>query len=158
CVEGYSMPSLSLKPKPHKIDVNHFFRFSVEQYHRLVDTGIFTPDDRCELIRGWIVKKMPQKPSLSSGIVRITRRLYQHLPENWLVRCQCPITLADSEPEPDIVIVAGPEEIWDYRHPGADDIETLIEVADTSLLSDRRGKGKLYAEAGIKQFWLVNLP
>jgi hypothetical protein len=140
------------------VKLTSFFRFSVDQYHRLVDSGVFTPEDRCELIHGWIVKKMPQKPPHSSGVGRIIRRLYQHLPEEWLVRCQCPITLADSEPEPDIVIVPGPEEIWDDRHPSAEDIETLIEVADSTLLADRRSKGKLYAEAGIKQFWLVNIP
>ena len=140
-----------------KMDVTSFFRFSVDQYHRLVDAGIFTPEDRCELIRGWIVKKMPQKPPHSSGVGRITRRLYASLHENWLVRCQCPITLDDSEPEPDIVIVAGPEEIWDDRHPSAEDVETLIEVADSTLLADRRRKGQLYAEARIKQFWLVNV-
>jgi hypothetical protein len=133
------------------------YRFSVKQYHRMIEAGILTGDDRVELLEGWIVQKMPHNPPHDSCITRINRRLICILSDDWLLRVQSAITLKDSEPEPDLAIVPGPEEIYFTRHPVVPDIATLIEVADSALEDDRSIKGRLYARARIGIYWIVNL-
>jgi Uma2 family endonuclease len=132
-------------------------RFTVEQYHRLIDNGVLTTEDRVELLEGWIVDKMPHNPPHDGTVSRINRRILRLLPENWLLRVQAAITLAVSEPEPDLAVVRGPEDVYFERHPGPRDIALLIEVADSSLLEDRRDKGLIYARARIPVYWIVNL-
>src|SRR5215471_17641330 len=78
-------------------------RFTVDQYHRMIAAGVFTPNDRVELLEGWIVDKMPQHPSHAAAISVLQARLVPLLPPGWIVRVQSPITLPDSEPEPDLV-------------------------------------------------------
>jgi Uma2 family endonuclease len=90
-------------------------------------------------------------------VTRIDRRLTRLLPDEWIIRCQCAATLLDSEPEPDIVVVPGPEETWFERHPGPKDILLVIEVADASLARDRTVKAEIYARAHIPVYWIVNL-
>jgi Uma2 family endonuclease len=133
------------------------YRFSVEQYHRMIEAGILTATDRCELLDGWIVPKMTHQPPHDSAIARLNRRLTRLLSDEWVIRVQAAITLATSEPEPDLAVVTGPEDLYDQRHPFPRDIALLIEVADSSLLSDRRDKGALYARARIPEYWIVNL-
>jgi Uma2 family endonuclease len=133
------------------------YRFTVKQYHRLIEAGILTADDRVELLDGRIINKMPRHPPHNGSIGRITRRLVRILPDEWLVRVQCAITLRHSEPDPDFAIVRGPDEVYFRRHPRRRDIGVLIEVADSTLLQDRREKGRLYAQARIPEFWIINL-
>ncbi|MBI3410165.1 MAG: Uma2 family endonuclease [Planctomycetes bacterium] len=133
-------------------------RFSVAEYHQMIDAGILTPNDKVELVEGWIVDKMPQNPPHMTAITRLTRRLGKLLPEeDWTLRIQGPITLATSEPEPDVAVARGSDELYVKRHPGPGDIALLIEVADSSLLDDRRKKTPLYAAGKISEFWLINL-
>jgi hypothetical protein len=123
----------------------------------MVEAGILGPDDRVELVEGSIIAKMPRKPPHDATIARINRRLTPVLPDEWLLRVQSAITLRDSEPEPNLAIVRGPEEVYFERHPRPRDIGLLIEVADRTLLSDRQTKGGLYAQARIAQYWIINL-
>src|SRR5690349_5855689 len=113
-------------------------RFSVEEYHRMIETGILTTNDRVELLEGWIVNKMPQNPPHRGSVSRLNRWLGRVLPDNWSLSCQGPITLSDSEPEPDITIARGEEGTYDARHPEPADIGILMEVGDSSILADRR--------------------
>src|SRR5262249_37118945 len=133
------------------------YRFSVPQYHRLIETGILTDNDRVELLEGWIVEKMPHNPPHNISITRINRRLHRVLPDEWLLQVQGAITLRDSEPEPDFAIVRGPEKVYFHRKPVARDVALLIEVADSTLLLDRHDKGRLYAQARIPEYWIINL-
>jgi Uma2 family endonuclease len=139
------------------IDPYWLRQFSVAEYHRMVETGILTPDHRVELLEGWIVNKMPQNPPHASSVGRVRRRIDRVLPENWTMRIQVPITLSDSEPEPDITLARGEEEIYDTRHPEPSDLGVLIEIGDSSVIDDRRYKGELYAKAKVPEFWLANL-
>jgi Uma2 family endonuclease len=134
------------------------WRFSVEQYHQMIHLGILTEDDPVELLEGWLVRKMPKNP-LHRATTKLTRSaLEQIVPDGWYVDAQEPITLDDSEPEPDVVIVRGNTRDYLDRHPGANDIALVVEVADSTLERDRTSKKRLYARTGILVYWLVNLP
>src|SRR5262249_43084979 len=134
--------NVALLPVRDKVAANPppVYRFSVEQYHRMIETGILTTNDRAELLQAWIAPKMPQNPPHAGTVTRIMRRLTPILSEEWLLRVQSAITLTGSEPEPDLAIVKGPEEVYFRRHPRPRDIGLLIEVADSSLLHDRHWK------------------
>lgn len=133
-------------------------RISVEQYHRMIDTGILTGTDRIELLDGLLVKKMPNNPLHAGTLQLLFAILNKILPsELGHLRAQLPITLAQSEPEPDIAWVKGKELDYLQRHPGVSEILVLIELADTTLKLDETTKKEVYAEAGISQYWIVNL-
>jgi hypothetical protein len=132
-------------------------RFTVDEYHRMIDVGILTEDDPVELLEGWVRYKMPRNPLHDSRIDVARRALERLLPSSWWVRIQSAITLSDSEPEPDLAVVPGPPERYDGHHPGAAEITTLVEVANTTLDFDRDEKGCVYARERIPCYWIVNL-
>jgi len=131
-------------------------RFTVEQYHRLGEVGVITPEDKVELLEGWIVEKMNQRPAHGFVVGLINQLLHSQLGPEWIARCQLPLTLGESEPEPDLVLVRGVHSDYRNRHPGGADCRLIIEVADTSLAKDR-AKAAIYAAAGIEEYWIVNL-
>ncbi len=133
------------------------YRFTVAQYHRLIETGILTANDRVELLEGWIIEKMTFNPPHNATVTRVNRRLIRLLPEEWLLQVQGAISLRGSEPEPDFAVIRGPEEEYSTRKPLPRDIALIIEVADSSLLEDRRYKASLYATAHIAEYWIINL-
>jgi Uma2 family endonuclease len=133
------------------------WRLSVEQYHEMIRAGILTSDDPVELLEGWLVCKMPKSPSHRIS-VRLTRDALQAVvPAGWYVDSQEPITLADSEPEPDVTVIRGETRDYFDRHPGPTDLALVVEVADTTLERDRRVKKRLYALAGLVIYWIINL-
>jgi Uma2 family endonuclease len=151
---------------PDTLNLQHFaavptepvWRLSVEQYHRMVHLGILSDDDPVELLEGWLVYKMPKNPP-HRVTTKLTRNALEAIiPEDWYVDTQEPITLIDSEPEPDVVIVRGNTRDYLDRHPGAQDIALIVEVSDTTLERDRTSKKRLYARAGIPIYWIINLP
>ena len=130
-------------------------RFTVEQYHDMIATGILTENDRVQLLDGVIAEMSPIGPPHSYAVQRLMAWIFRLLPDGWELHVQQPITLGTSEPEPDLAIVR----IRDYlhRHPGPADIGLLIEIADSSIETDRITKGRIYAAAGIREYWIVNL-
>jgi Uma2 family endonuclease len=133
-------------------------RFTVDEYHHMIKTGILTEDDRVELLEGWIVPKMPHNPPHTMTITLAQWALHSRLSGNWFLRVQLPVTTPDSEPEPDMSVVRGNPRDYPDRHPGPRDTGLVVEVADTSLGDDRSFKGPLYARAGFPVYWVVNLP
>src|SRR4051812_9946272 len=93
-------------------------RFSVDEYHRMIETGILDERDRVELLDGYVVLKMPRNPPHDSTIQRLERRIGRLLPAGWDLRTQCAITLSQSEPEPDLAVVRGDDTLYQTRHPG----------------------------------------
>lgn len=144
---------------PERIVNNPFWirQFTVAQYHQMIEAGIFASNSRVELLEGWIVNKMSQNPPHRGSVSRVVKRVSRILPDDWTMSVQGPITLSDSEPEPDITLARGEESAYDTRHPGPADIGVLIEVGDSSVLADRRYKGALYAKEKIAEFWLIDL-
>jgi Uma2 family endonuclease len=134
------------------------WRLSVEQYHAMLRAGILTSDDPVELLEGWLISKMPKTPPHRATTRLIRQALEQVIPPGWYIDSQEPISTADSEPEPDVVIVRGDTRQYLDRHPGPQDVALVVEVADTTLQRDREFKKRLYARAGIPVYWLVNLP
>ena len=126
-------------------------RVSVEQYHQMPE---YVPSGRrTELLRGIGIEKMSKSP-LHARLLRRLFRLAQAAAaeRGWLTLKVDPITLADSEPEPDVSVVDGNEENYEHAHPGA--ARLIIEVAVTTVELDR-AKAFIYAEANIPEYWLV---
>ena len=131
--------------------------FTREEYRRMGDVGILKPSDRVELIRGEIVEMSPIGRRHYAFVDNLARLLILQLGDRALVSVQGPIALADdSEPEPDVAVYrrrAVPYKDADRR---AEDALLLIEVAETSLAYDRSTKLRLYAAAGIPEYWVVD--
>jgi Uma2 family endonuclease len=123
---------------------------SVEEYHQL---GEFNERGRrTELIRGLVIEKMSKSPLHFSLAKWLYDRISSLLPPGFVVRQEGPLTLADSEPEPDISVVRGRESDFKDAHPTT--AELVIEVAVSSPALDRENAA-LYAEAGVKEYWIV---
>ena len=133
--------------------------FSVDDYHKMVDAGILAPSDRVELIDGEIITMSPIN-SLHANIVDIlSEQLILKLHSKAIIRTQNPITLDDySEPEPDIAVVKKQAGRYRLQHPQAPEVLLLIEVSDSTLDKDKSIKIPLYANAGIMEYWIVNIP
>ncbi|HYT93209.1 MAG TPA: Uma2 family endonuclease [Gemmataceae bacterium] len=134
-----------------------FRRFSVAEYHRLIELGILTEDDNVELLEGYLVRKPARTPPHDAALQKGARRWVELLPTGWEVRVHSGVTLGDSEPEPDFAIVRGGPSHYLTRHPSVADIGLVVEVSDSTLPGDRDDKGRIYARAGIECYWIVNL-
>ena len=140
------------------VPFDSLWRVSVSQYHVMIESGALTEDNPIELLQGWLVQKMPKKPR-HSAVTRIIRKLLADLiPDGWYIDSQEPITTDDSEPEPDIIVVQGNELDYVTKHPGPQDLGLVVEVSDATLSRDRTLKKRLYAQAGVMLYWIVNLP
>ncbi len=131
-------------------------RMSVEKYHELVRVGAFNEHDAVELLDGVVTEKMSKNPPHRLATRQLDLALSRIVPAGWHVQNQEPITLKTSEPEPDVAIVRGSLTDYGQRYPLASEIALVVEVADTTLVTDRY-KADLYARAGIPFFWIVNL-
>jgi Uma2 family endonuclease len=133
-------------------------RFTVEQYHRMIDAGVFAGATKCELVRGCILEKPVTNPPHARASRRLLTRLGPHFPDpDWVVGFQQPVTLSDSEPEPDFFAAVGPESKYATRHPGPKDLALVIEVSDTSAGFDRGAKLALYAANKVTQYWIIDV-
>lgn len=133
------------------------YRISVPQYEKMIAHGILTENDRVELIRGELVAKMPIGDFHFACVNRLNRLLVRALGDRAIVSVQNPVRLADSEPEPDIALLAPRDDDYASGKPAPADLLLLVEVADSSLEFDREVKRPLYAENGVTEYWIVNL-
>lgn len=131
-------------------------KWSVADYHQMIQAGILR-DRRVELLAGEIVEMSPETPIHYTTARRGAKYLEQLLAGKADVRFNGPITLANSEPEPDIALVRLPESTYQDRHPQPEDIFWVIEVAKTSLKKDFDLKASIYASAEIQEYWILSL-
>ena len=132
-------------------------RLTVDEYFGLVERGQLCATDRVELLEGVVISMAPQNPPHAGGIGRINRLLTTRLGDRAVVRVQLSfIAGGSSVPEPDFAVVPGVPDDYNTRHPNR--AHLIIEVADSSLPSDRLSKARVYAAAGVPQYWIVNLP
>jgi Uma2 family endonuclease len=142
---------------PSALSRTMFHRFSVPTYHRLTELGVLTEDDNVELIDGYVVLKMAHNPPHDIAVQKLTKRLVRLAPAGWEVRIQLAMTLATSEPEPDGLVARGDENSFATRHPGPKDVGVVIEVSDSSLAFDRTDKLRVYAQADLPAYWIINV-
>lgn len=134
-------------------------KWTIDDYHRMVDAGIL--DERqVELLNGEIIEMPPEGTPHAAYSQEGADYLRATLAHHAKIREAKPVTLptSNSEPEPDIAVVAPhPIEVYLQHHPYPEDIFWLIEYSDSSLTKDLEEKSKVYAAAGIAEYWVINL-
>lgn len=149
--------SITTTGLPPTLPPEHFWRLSVDQYHEMIRAGILTDEDPVELLDGYLVRQMPKYPLPSFVTQELRDWFAKVLPPDYFANAQEPVTLPTSEPEPDVSVIRGKRHGFASRHPGSADVVLLTEVADSSLTRDRGSKKRIYALAGIVEYWIINL-
>ena len=130
-------------------------QFTVEEYHRMAEVGIFQPDERVELIEGEIIQMAPIGPRHAGCVINATRLFITRLGDRAVVSPQNPVVIQPrSEPQPDLLLLRPRAVSYSREHPIPEDVLLAVEVADTTVRFDRLVKARLYARARIAEFWL----
>src|SRR5436305_8187270 len=133
--------------------------FSIGEYDKMAAAGVFSEDDRVELIEGEIVEMNPIGSRHAACVGRLTKLLERLAGDEAIVWVQNPVQVSDySEPLPDVALLKRRDDFYAQANPRPSDVLLIIEVADSSVEYDRDIKMPLYARAGIPEVWLVNLP
>lgn len=132
--------------------------FTIDEYHKMAEAGIFCEDDPVELIEGEIVVMMPIGSRHAGTVKRGIRVLGEALGAAAILSVQDPVLIPPhSEPEPDIMVLRPRPDFYTASHPTVDDVLLLIDVADSSRAMDIAVKMPMYARAGIRELWIVDL-
>jgi Uma2 family endonuclease len=133
--------------------------WSVDEYHRLSELGLLDQNERTELIAGQITLMIAKGTPHVTALRLLTRVFDPFLAnQNAFASTQDPLRLDDlSEPEPDLAIVQGDFLDYTEQHPRPDQVHLVVEVADSTLKQDCEVKDKLYAQAGITDYWVLDL-
>ena len=132
--------------------------FTLEEYERMVESGGFDADARIELIRGEIVDMAPIGIRHAACVARLTALLVRKAGDSAVVWSQNPFSIpGHSRPEPDVALLRWRDDYYASKGPTPDDAVLIVEVSDTTLKYDRAVKGPLYGEAGIPEYWIINL-
>jgi Uma2 family endonuclease len=134
-------------------------RWTLADYHAMIEAGVLNSSHRVELLFGKIVDMNPVGRAHAQTVKKLNRLFSTALDhDKYVLGVQDPITiLENSEPEPDLFVANGPFEKYNDHHPYADDLVLLIEVADSTLKSDRGIKSTSYALAGIQEYWIIDV-
>lgn len=133
-------------------------RFTVDEYHRMGQTGILDEDDRVELLEGEIVEMVPIGSRRHGAVNRLNELFSNRTTGRSIVSIQGPIRLGEnSEPQPDVALLRRREDFYSSSHAEPGDVLLLVEVSDTTIDYDREVKLPLYARHGIAEVWLVDL-
>ena len=126
------------------------------EYDRLIELGVFRPGERLELLDGVLIVREPQGTRHAAGIRRVVAALHAVLRDAWQIDSQLPIALDDdSEPEPDVAVVA--REASNYRDAHPSQPQLIVEITESSYRIDRDYKASLYARAGVRDYWIVDV-
>lgn len=132
--------------------------FSVDEYHRMVATGVLGENDFVELFDGEVRCMSPIGPYHAAVVKRLTGLINRQLPQTLLLSVQDPIQLPPyNEPQPDLAVLHARDDFYAAAHPMPEDVLLVVEVADTSITYDRNEKLPRYAQAGIPEVWIVDL-
>ncbi len=133
------------------------YQFSVEEYHKLGEAGIFHEDDRVELLNGDIVIMAPIGIRHIKSVRRLNKVLQKRFGDLCIVDVQNPVMIdGHSEPQPDILLLRAEADTRETS-PLPEDVLLLVEVADSSLMYDKTDKRDAYARNGIAEYWLLDL-
>jgi Uma2 family endonuclease len=137
-------------PRPH--------RLTVDDYYRMAEAGVLSPDDRTELIEGEIVDMAPIGSVHADVVMQLTQELFRAVGDRAAVRTQLPVRLSNrSEPQPDVALLKAKPGGYRRAHPTPEDVLLLIEVSDTTLRYDLGVKERLYATHEVSEYWVVDL-
>ena len=147
----YWRRGMAVKLVPH--------RFTVHDYHRMAEAGIFAEDDRVELLEGEVIEMPPIGPGHAGGVKRLMNSFLPLQAERKvIISVQDPIRLGErSEPQPDLALLKPRPDFYAREHPGPEDVFLMVEVMDSSASYDREVKVPLYARFGIQETWLVDV-
>ena len=127
-------------------------RFNVAEYYQMAKAGVLKPDDRVELIEGEIIKMSSIGSPHAACVARLARFFHNMSAEKFIVWVHNPVRFSDfSEPVPDVALLKPRKDFYAARHPIPKDVLLIIEVADSTLLTDRNIKLPLYAGAGLRE-------
>ena len=134
------------------------YRWAVDLYHQMIETGILGEDERVELIKGELTTMSPIGAEHSGTLKKLTEMLFDQLRKRAVISIQDPLQVDDySEPQPDLALLAPRRDFYKHSLPRPADVLLVIEVADSSLAYDRAVKMALYAGAGMPEAWIINL-
>lgn len=132
--------------------------FTVDEFHRMWDAGILPESGRFELIRGEIIEMPPPGSPHASRVKRLIRLFTSRLGESVIVSVQDPFVIGlYSEPFPDVALLRPRDDFYEAAHPGPGDVLLVVEVSHYSASYDRNIKAPLYAEAGVPEYWQVDV-
>jgi Uma2 family endonuclease len=132
-------------------------RLTLDQYEAMVDSGVFSKRDRFQLINGLLVAKVSKSPPHVLSAKNVRDELQRLIPSGSDFRLEDPVRLPPrSEPEPDVSMARGDKRDYATRHPEPADLALVVEIAESSLLEDRK-LARVYGSAGIPVYWIVNL-
>lgn len=132
--------------------------FTVKEYDQITESGVFANNERVELIRGEIIEMSPIGRRHAACVIRLSDILTRKLGDRILLSVQNPLALDNiSKPEPDVVLLKRKSDCYESGLPEPSDVFLLMEVADSTIDSDRELKIPLYAEDGITEVWLVDI-
>ncbi|MEM7760422.1 MAG: Uma2 family endonuclease [Cyanobacteria bacterium P01_A01_bin.40] len=132
------------------------FKWSIADWHELVNAGVLA-EHRVELLEGEIIEMSPEGPMHSSTNYAVVQYFRELMADRAIIREAHPITLDNSEPEPDIAVVRPPYTDYFTRHPYPQDIYWLVEISHNTLKLDLERKSITYARNGIAEYWVIDL-
>lgn len=148
------MTTLSLPSPPTAQTVPRPLRWTCAEFHHVGDMGVFE-GRRAMLIDGVILEEGPMNPPHAITLGLVEEALGTAFGSGWWLRHQSPLVLGqETDPEPDLAVVAGRPRNY-ASHPTTADL--VVEVSDTSLDFDTNEKRLLYARAGIRDYWVVDI-
>ncbi|WP_017651555.1 Uma2 family endonuclease [Fortiea contorta] len=140
------------------MSIAHAKRFTVDEYHRLIELGFLHENDHIQLINGELIEMVTKGTAHETCLRNLWKQLPKLVGDRATLQSQAPITLPpNSEPEPDFAIVQNKDDNYFSAHPAPTDVLLVIEVADSSLAYDQDVKIPLYAKASIHDYWIFNL-
>lgn len=131
--------------------------FTVEEFDRMLETGILTDEERVELLEGVLVTMTPIGDQHAACVDWLNELLSSRLSGRAVIRVQNPIALPDARPYPDLAVLRRRPDYYARGKPEPPDIYLIIEVADTALARDRELKLPLYGRTGVAESWIVDL-
>ena len=133
-------------------------RFTVTDFYRMAEVGIFHEDSRVELIDGEIIDMVPIDPRHVRGVNRLNQKLVLGIDERAVVSIQNPIRIGErNEPQPDLTLLRHRADDYATGLANPEDVLLVIEVADSSVEYERQTKGPMYARAGIADYWILDV-
>jgi len=132
--------------------------FTIDEYHRMIESGILSEDDRVELVEGEIIEMAAKGSRHAACVTRITDLFYRYARQSAIIRVQDPVRIgSSSELEPDVALLRLRDDLYANSHPDGNDVLLIVEVSDTTIGYDRGVKLGLYAQANVPEVWIVNL-